>query len=231
MAQYFVTGIDYLLPLPAGQPLEHLLMAQQLGTVIFACKRLPNLVGKSAVVIGQGSAGLFFDALLRRMGARHVIALDVREARLEAGLRFGATHVVHNERADALTAVQEATGGQLADLIVEAAGEPETINLAPVLVREWGTILSFGVPRGPHVIPFDYYRLFRKKCHWFSSDGTVNEPGLASFRLALEMIDRGDVDVSGMVTHRFPFEKVKEAYELARTRADGAIKVVVEMPQ
>ena len=231
MAEAFITDLDNLLPLPPGPPLEHLLMAQQLGTVIYACKRLPNLIGKDAVVIGQGSAGLFFDALLRRLGLERVIALDNREARLEAARRFGASHVVHTEREDALAAVSAITSGALADLVVEAAGEPETINLAPHLVKPYGWICSFGVPRGPHVFPFDYYTLFRKRCYWFSSDGTVGEPGRASIRQALGMIARGELDVSGLVTHRFPFERVREAYELARTRDDGAIKIVVEIAE
>jgi L-iditol 2-dehydrogenase len=230
MAEYCVTGLDNLLPLPPGKPLEHLLMAQQLGTVIYASKRLPNVVGQDGVVIGQGSAGLFFDALLRRLGMERVIALDVKDARLDAALQLGATHVVNNERTDPLAAVQEITGSRLADLVVEAAGEPETINLMPHLVKQNGCLFSFGVPRGPHSFMFDYFAMFRKRCHWVSSDGTVAEPGRASIRQALGMIARGEIDVSPLVTHRFPFERVCEAYELARSRDDGAVKVVVEMP-
>jgi threonine dehydrogenase-like Zn-dependent dehydrogenase len=231
MAEYFATPVENLLPLPEGKPLEHLLMAQQLGTVIYGCKRLPNIIGMDAVVIGQGSVGLFFDAMLRRLGADRVIAMDVVDARVEAGRRFGATHAFNNSRTDALSAVKAITNGRLADLVVEAAGEPETINMMASLVRERGFILSFGLLHGPHTIPFDYYNLYRKTCALLSmGGGTANEPGRKSVRQALDLIARGEIDVSGMVTHRFPFDRVKDAYEMARTRADGAIKVIVEMP-
>lgn len=229
MAEYFVAPVDDVLLLPAGRPLEHLLMAQQLGTVIFACKRLPNIMGKDAVVIGQGSAGLFFDVMLRQMGAERVIGLDVKEARVAAGLRFGATHTINNLHTDAVQAISEITDGRLADVVVEAAGEIETINLTARLVKVGGHLLYFGLPRAA-TFSFDFWTFFRRYCYTTSSGESAFEPGRKSFRMALDLIASGAIDVSPMLTHRFPFEQVLKAYELARTRDDGVIKVVIEMP-
>ncbi|MCL6429299.1 MAG: zinc-binding dehydrogenase [Anaerolineae bacterium] len=230
MAELYLASAHNVLVLPSGVPIEHLLMAQQLGTVIYASKRLPSLVDKDVVVIGQGSAGLFFDALCRRMGARRVIGLDVKEARVAAGLRIGATHTVNNAREDALGAVRDLTEGRLADLVIEAAGEAETINLAHRLVRTGGCLLYFGIPR-VESLQFDFYTFFRKYCQTLSIADAATEPGRASFRLALDWIARGEIDVSFMPTHRFLWDNVTEAYALARSRDDGAIKVLVEMPQ
>jgi threonine dehydrogenase-like Zn-dependent dehydrogenase len=44
------------------------------------------------------------------------------------------------------------------------------------------------------------------------------------------MIAQGVVDVSPMLTHRFPFSRVMDGYTLARTLDDGVIKTVIEMP-
>jgi len=230
MAEALLTEAENVLPLPGGRPLEHLLMAQQLGTVIYSCKRLPNIVGKDVAVVGQGSGGLFFDWMLRRMGARRVIGLDVVEARVAAGLRFGATHVVNVSRTDALRVVEKVTEGRLADLVVEATGEPEAINLAPRLMKVGGHLHCFGILRGPHRLEFDYWTLFRKYGSVTTLGHSIGEPGKASFKMALDLVARGEVDVSSMITHRLPFERVPEAYELARTRGDGAIKIVVYMP-
>jgi len=217
-----------VLPLPPGRPAEELLMAQQLGTVLYAAKFLPAAVGSTAAVIGQGSAGLLWDRVLRRLGAARVVALDLTEARVQAALRFGATHAINNSRTDAVQAVKDITGGELPDLVVEACGEPSGINLAIALVRVGGRIQFFGVPHGAG-FPLDYWTLFRKYCTTHSTGRSSFEADKGHFRLALELIASGEVDVSGMVTHRFPFERVAEAYELARTREDGALKVVVDM--
>lgn len=229
MSEYFTTALDNLLPLPDGSPLEHLLMAQQLGTVIHACRGLPNVVGKDTVVIGQGSAGLFFDAMLRRLGAARVVALDVIDERVSTAPKFGATDALNIRQLDPQPVVAEITGGTMADLVVEAVGEPETINLMPRLVREGGHLMSFGIPRGPHAFTFDYYELFRKKCLLTSSGGTMQEPGRKSTRLALDLIARGQIDVGPVLTHRLPVSRVREAYELARSREDGVIKIVIDM--
>jgi L-iditol 2-dehydrogenase len=229
MAEYFLAPVEDVLVLPGGRPLEHFLMAQQLGTVIYACKRLPNIMGKDAVVIGQGSAGLFFDAILRRMGARRVIGLDVKGARVAAGLEFGATFTVNTAQTGALPAVEEITEGRLADVVIEAAGEIETINLTAHLAKVGGHLLYFGIPRAT-TFDFDFWAFFHKYCYTTTSGDSAFEPGRKSFWQALDLIAKGEIDVSPMLTHRFPFEQVLEAYELARTRDDGVIKVVIEMP-
>lgn len=230
MCEYFVAPGGYLIPLPGGCPLEHLLMAQQLGTVFFSCKRLRSVVGQNVVVIGQGSAGLFWDIMLRRMGADTVIALDLKDARLATALKFGATHTVNNAQTPALEGVAKILDGKLADLVIEAAGEPDTINLAATLVKERGRLMYFGIPRGPHRFEFDFWELFRKYCDTITNAEVGGEPGLVSFKSALNLIASGEIDVSAMITHRFPFERIFEAYELARTRDDGAVKIIVEMP-
>jgi len=229
MTELFLAPIEHVLVLPPGKPLEHLLMGQQLGTVIYSCKVLPSVIGKDVAVIGQGSAGLFFDYCLRRMGARQVIGLDLAPARVAAGFKFGATRSVNNGQVNALEAVKELTQGRLADLVIEAAGEVEAIRLAPQLVKVGGHIHFFGIPRG-QVFPFDYAGFFFKFCSTTSRSDTWREPGELSFRQALEWIARGEVDVAPMLTHRLPFERVMEGYDMATTRADGLIKVVIEMP-
>lgn len=228
MTELYLTPVQFILPLPPGKPLDHFLMGQQLGTVIYSCKRLPNIVGKDAVVIGQGSAGLFFDAMLRRLGARTVIGLDLMPARVAAGLRFGATQTVRNDNGQALEAVRDLTGGRLADVVIEAAGEVSAINLAAHLVKTGGHIHFFGIPRA-WMFTFDYGAFFRKFCNTTAQSDTAREPGHTSTRQALEMIGGGQIDVTPMLTHRFPFARLMDAYTLARTMEDGVIKTVVEL--
>jgi L-iditol 2-dehydrogenase len=162
MAEYYLAPIENVLPLPPNKPVEELLQAQQLGTVIYACKTLPNIIGKDVAVIGQGSAGLWFNFMLRRLGAGQIIALDLQAHRLRLSQFYGATHIVHNRETDGVTAVADITNGRLADIVVEASGEIEAINLAIDLVKEDGHILQFGVPRS-QVVPYNYRQLFLKR--------------------------------------------------------------------
>ena len=228
MAERFTTRIEQLLPLPAERPAEQLVMAQQLGTVVLGCGQAGNVVGRTAVVIGLGSAGLLFVAMLRRMGAARILGLDFSDARVAAGLALGASAALNNSAAGAPEWVADLTGGGMADLVVEAVGSAGAINLAPRLVRRGGRILFFGLPpRGAQ--PIDFLTLFRVRCECRSSWGAHLEPGLQSTRSALELILSGAVDVSSLMTHVKPLSEVGRAYELAHTRADGALKVAVRL--
>ena len=207
-------------------PAERLAIAQPLGTVICGCNKLRDVAGATVAVVGQGGIGLLFDRMLRRMGAGTVIGLDPVEARRAAGLRFGADHVIDAACDDVPAAVAEASGGVEPQIVIEACGQPASINLAVELVRPFGQLLLFGVPKKP-AFEFSYLTWFRKRPHTQSSsirDGT----GSAPYELALNLIARGDVDVEGLISHRLPLARVADAYELARTCGDGALKVAVD---
>ncbi len=230
MAEYFLAPIEHVIPLPSGISVEHLLQAQQLGTVLFASQLLPNLKDKTVAVIGQGSAGLFFNFQLKQMGAARVIALDTEAFRLDRSLNFGATHSIHNASVDPCEAIQQINNGELADVVVEAAGDVPAINLAIDLVRKGGDILYFGYPRG-QTIPFNFDVLFHKCCRAQTIVGATVEPNQASTRTAIDLVATRRIDVSQLITHRVPFADVIDAYELHRTRGDRCLKIVIEMPE
>lgn len=230
MAEYLLAPMEHILLLPAGKPIEHLLQGQQLGTIIYAAKKLPSLIDKNVVVIGQGSAGLWWNFMVRRLGARRVISVDLQAHRLKLSKHYGATHTIHNTEVDPIQGVKEILQGNLADVVVEAAGEVESINLAIDLVKRHGFILEFGVPRA-HTMPFNIETFFGKCIQMQAIVGASSDPGQSCTWMALELIDQGIADVGPMLTHHFPFEQVMEAYELQRTRDEGAVKIVIDMPE
>lgn len=229
MAEYYLAPTDKIFSLPNDRPLEHMVQAQQLGTVIFACKHLPSVLGKSVAVIGQGSAGLWFDFMLRRMGASQVVAIDLHALRLQMAEQYGATDRILNAESDALEVLTEITGGQLVDLVVEAAGTPDAINLAYELVRREGDILYFGVPQAEKIL-IDYETFYWKYPRVKSICEAQREPNQLSTCLALDMIADGVLDVAPILTHRFSFEQVLEAYELQKEPGESSIKIVIDMP-
>ena len=147
-AGYQLIDPKFLLRLPADVPLAHLLMAQQLGTVVFGCQKLPSLVGKTVAVVGQGSVGLFHDFMLRRIGAHRIIAIEPVPERLEHARRMGADDVIDVTGQRATDAVMDLTNGEGADLVIEAVGSIETLNQSLKLVKPLGRIAVFGLP--PH---------------------------------------------------------------------------------
>ncbi len=231
MAEYAVAPIENVLVLSDQKPAQHLLQAQQLGTVFYAAKHLPNLVNKDVAIIGQGSAGLWWNYVVRRMGARRVIAVDLQAHRLAISSLYGATDIVHNATESAAPQIHDLTDGHLVDVVIEAAGEKEAINLAIDLIKQYGFIFYFGVPRGHGYMPFRMFDFFRKSPQVQAMVGALNDPGHTCTRMALDLIASGDADVGPMITHHFPFEQIQEAYDLQNTLDEGAIKIVIDMPK
>ena len=229
MAERYLTPQQNLLKLPAGKTREELLMAQQLGTVLYACKQLPSVIGKTVAVVGQGTAGLWFDFVLQRLGAAKVIALDPKSNRLQLAQQYGATDIINIREADPVEQILGINDEKLVDIVVEAAGRESSINLAIELARpDSGFFLQFGVPYEP--INVNYGRIFTKCLKHKSIVHANSEPGHTSTLQALDLIAAGSLNVSAVLTHRFPFEKVLEAYELHQNATDNAVKIVIDMP-
>ena len=226
-AEYLSVEPLDLIPLPEGMTLEQGLLAQQLGTVLHCLKKLDNVVGKTVVVVGQGPAGLLFTTLLSQMGAARVVGVDRIDHRMALARRMGATHVVHADESDPVEAVSEITHGRMADVVVEAVGKAETINQCAALVRSKGSVALFGVPKSPQ-LTLAYDEFFRRQAVLFFSVHTQSEAGHWPFRLALDLLARGRVDLSGLATHRLPFRRIDEAFRLARSPEDGAVKVLLQ---
>jgi L-iditol 2-dehydrogenase len=215
--------------LPAAAPLRHLLMAQQLGTVVYALRSHPlDLVGKDVVVIGQGSAGAFFTFLLKRAGAARVLVSDKSPARLAYSRQLGADLAVDVNAADFRSAVLEATGGQGADLVVEAVGSRETFPLSLELAARGATLVWFGLPEGADDYPFSFSQFFRRSLTAHARFGAQGEPGLESFRYAVRLIADGAIDVAPLLSHMLPIERVDEAFRIAHDRSDNALKVSIK---
>jgi L-iditol 2-dehydrogenase len=219
----------FLVPLPAAADVGTALMAQQLGTVIFALKRFwPGAPAETAVVIGAGSAGLHFTQLLRRAGFGRIVVADRHAHRLAAARALGADATVLAPDESVVEATMDVTGGRGADLVVEAAGRDATRVQALRAVAGGGRVGYFGLPERGGGMTFPYDEVFRRRPTIEVSAGAQLEPGLTSFREAVERLASGELDVSRLVTHRFGIERLPEALAVAHEGADAAIKVAID---
>jgi threonine dehydrogenase-like Zn-dependent dehydrogenase len=103
----YVVSESRAIPLPQDVPDSEVLLAQPLGTVLYAMRKLPSVLGQTVAVVGQGPIGHLFNLSLRSLGASKVIGIDRDHRRLERSCRHGATHAVCSSESDVLDAVRE----------------------------------------------------------------------------------------------------------------------------
>ena len=224
-SEYQLIDSGSLLRLPDGPPLSHMLMAQQLGTTIFASHKLPSLVGKTVVVLGQGSAGLFHDFVLRRLGAERIIVVEPIAERRAAAMAMGVDDTINLTGTAATNGVMDLTDGKGADVVIEAVGSVETLNQSLHMARLKGQVVVFGLPPTVEHVPFDWDAMFQGRLTLHAVRGAQEEPGLPDFKLARDYIVNGEIDVSPFVTHDYPISKIQDAFDIAYSREDGALKV------
>ncbi len=227
-ARYQAVDAPHLLKLPNEGDAGEISLAQQLGTVIFAAMKLPQVFGQTAVVMGQGSAGIFWDFVLKRLGVEQVISIEPVAHRRELGHQYGVDRSIDVTGDAATQAVMDLTGGKGADLVIEAVGSTATLSQSFHVARDEGQVVLFGLPEGSGRVLFDFDTWFRKRISAFTRLGAQDEPGLASFAQALDWIVSGQINVGPVISHRFPGTETQHAFDVAQAREDGVVKVGLE---
>ena len=228
LLEYIVSSPDRMILLPDEGPLDEWVMCQPSGTVLYSCQQMPNILGKNVLVLGQGSIGLSFTMITSRCGARNVMAADVLDYRLEKSKEFGATHTINPDREDIEGTVAELTHGLGADIVVEAAGYPDTFNMSFRMVRQFGTIIIFGV-QADDFIPLEHNWLMDKQPRIIPTTGARSGNPIAHIQEIVGLRQRGWCDPSGLITHRVGFSQVQTAYDMYEQRLDNVIKVVMNL--
>lgn len=237
-ATHQVVPDAFLVPLPGDGDQDRLLFAQQLGTTIFAMRKfwpqdpvtgatpagLEPLEPRCAVVIGAGSAGLFFVQLARRLGFEQIVVADPSAERRRLAPELGASETTDGTTEQLLDATLTASRGHGADLVIEAAGYDLCRDQAVQAVRPRGRIGCFGYPEKPGLAPFPVQLCFRKAPTIEFTVGTQREPGLRSFREAVREIQQGGLEVDYCRGTGFELDRAPEALDLAQARG-AAVKV------
>lgn len=228
--EYQRVGAKYCLPLPDTEVSRNeLLMAQQLGTVVYARKRFPrDVTGETVAVVGQGSAGLFWTYLLKRAGAEKVIVSDMSDSRLALARDYGADVTVNASTGSISEAVADETRGRGADYVVEAVGRSETFLSSVDLARLDGEMMWFGLPSTDEPIKMHFNKFFRRRLKAASVYGAQDEPGAESFGEALDLIAEREIDVAPLLSHVYDVEQIDEAMHMAHEPTEaGALKVSI----
>ena len=228
LTEYLTSSPNRMIALPDHGDLTEWVMCQPAGTVLYSCQRMGSVLGKTVLIMGQGAIGLSFTMLTAMQGARQVIAVDLLDYRLQWSKEFGATHTINPGKENLAEAVRELTGGVGPDVTVEAAGYPDTLDTVFRLIRQFGTVVIFGV-QGGDIVPVDTRTWMDNQPTIIPTTGARTGDPTTHIKNMVALKERGQVDPGRMVTHRLNFdvEDVNKAYQMYEQRLDNVLKVVM----
>jgi 2-desacetyl-2-hydroxyethyl bacteriochlorophyllide A dehydrogenase len=219
LAPYVVVSADSCFRMSSSVPKHVAALAEPLSNVVNGAGLARVFPGDTAAVIGAGPIGLLFVALLKAAGAS-VLSIEPAPLRAEVAGAVGADRVVDPRAEDAVQAVLELTDGLGADVVVDAVGSQ--LPVAFDLVRKAGRIVLFGIN--------DQVRAEIGQAHITRNEltlvgGYVGRPDEV-FPAAVRLLERGQVDLEPLVTHRIGLDELPGGIE--ELRAGLAVKVEVE---
>jgi len=180
-------------------------------------------IGDSVVVFAQGPIGLCATAGARLMGAALVIGVDGDANRLSMARRMGADFVLDYRECDVVAEVKKLTGGG-ADVTIEALGTQATFESALRSLRPGGTLSSLGVYSGKLQVPYDAFAAGLGDHRIVT---TLCPGGKERMRRLMEIVRRGRVDLTPLLTHTFSLDEITAGYELFGERRDDVLKVAI----
>ncbi len=223
LREYYVVHHSQLHAVPDSVSLAEATLCEPLAIGLHI---IDNLVrpagGESYAVIGAGPIGLVSAFCARLRGADNIYVSDKIAARAEESRRYGADDIcVAENDDDFVDFIDSKTGNQGVDVVIEAAGEIDSIAQAALLARIHGQVIIEGIPPGGKAaLEADSAR--RKEL-----TVVFGRRSLRKTDEAMELIASEKFNAKGMITHEFPLSEAQKAFDLTRDYRDGVIKTII----
>jgi L-iditol 2-dehydrogenase len=221
LTEYIVMPETSCFPLSDNLSFDHAVISEPLAIGVYAVKKSVRIKDSKIGILGFGPIGMSVLLPVIAQGAAKVYVTDKINERLIVAKKTGAHWTGNPDNEDI---VKEITKVEplLLDVIYECCGQQEAIDQAVELVKPGGKIMIIGIPETDRW-SFSSDEMRRKEITVTNVRRQVH-----CTAEALDMINEGILDVSLMPTHRFSFERTKEAFDLVAGYKDGVMKAMIE---
>jgi threonine 3-dehydrogenase len=179
-----------------------------------------RVVAEDVLVTGAGPIGIMAALVARHIGARHVVITDVSDYRLELARKVGVTRAV-DVRTTTLPQVQEELGmTEGFDVGFEMSGQASALRDMIANMAHGGRVAMLGLP--DHEFPIDWSQVVFKM---LTVKGVYGRQIFETW-YQMSVFTQTGLDISPVITHRFPYGQFEEAFAVAHSGKCG--KVVLD---
>lgn len=220
LAEFIAVPEANVFPLPDGMSLEEGALVEPLAIGLYAVSLAGETRGKSVGILGAGPIGLCVLLAARAEDCGPVFVTEKVEERLEAAAAAGASWTGNPYVVDIAADIPAREPAGL-DIVFECCGDQTALDQAVSLLKPGGKLLVLGIPPAAR-ISFDAGRLRRNEIsivHVRRQNGFTGR--------AVEAVASGTISPAFLATHQFPLNRTQDAFTLAASRTDGALKVLI----
>ncbi|MBU3008510.1 L-threonine 3-dehydrogenase [Cobetia amphilecti] len=179
-----------------------------------------DVVGEDVLITGAGPIGIMAAAVIRHIGARHVVITDVNDYRLALAERMGATRTVNVSRESLKEVMAELDMHEGFDVVLEMSGVPSAVEQMLDVINHGGKIAMLGIPPGEMAI--DWTKVIFKG---LTIKGIYGREMFETWYKMASLIQSG-LDLSPIITHRLGVADFQQGFEIMGSGQSG--KVVLD---
>ncbi len=169
-------------------------------------------VGDTVCILGQGALGLLATQLSKVYGARKIIVSEPFAMKRELAKKFGADITIDPKTRNVVHEIEKLTDGKGVNVVIEAAGVPETIRIIPYIAGYGASVGQIGACCVPVTVDWSYIHF---KCLRVTSEGYMFfHDNMRNFlSRAMDLIASGKLNLKPMITHRYDLEDIDKAFK------------------
>ena len=182
------------------------------------------IAGQTVAVTGCGPIGLFSIAVAKACGAARVFAIEPNAQRRELAKKMGADVLLDPVKDNVEQTVEDATGGNGVDVLLEMSGHPSAIKQGFRLLRMGGRASLLGIPSRPVEIDLANAFIFKGA----TVHGINGRKMYETWFQAEALLRGGQIDIAPVITHRLPLEQFDQAMHLLESGEASKILLTVK---
>jgi len=216
-AEYLALPEFNVIPLPESVSLDIAAILDPLGNAVHTALAF-DLVGEDVLITGAGPIGIMAAAIAERAGARRIVLTDIEDWRLNFAKKLAPRTRMVNTKTENLKSVMIDIGmNEGFDVGLEMSGAKPAFEQMLDTMLMGGSIAMLGIPSTPY--PVDLSKIVGKA---LTVKGIYGRQMYETWYKMLALLDSG-LDMSEMITHRFPARDWQKAFDLMETRKAGKV--------
>lgn len=221
LMEYIVMPEDSCFPLTGKLTADHGSISEPLAIGVYAVRKSDGVKGLNIGIFGFGPIGMSVMLAAKAQKAASIYVTDKIDARLAIASKERAAGTFNPLKENITEKIKQKENLGL-DIVFECCGQQEAFDQAIEVLKPGGKLVVVGIPE------FDRWSMA-------VDDTRRKEISLQFIRRqvgcvedSLEMMKNGIINIDNMITHRFPFDRTKEAFDLVAGYRDGVMKAMID---